>query len=56
MIPKVPGGGRSVTIDVMSYRRFMGNGGKDDAFDVTLTARTDGGEQHTQDVFLDLNG
>jgi len=56
VITKVPGGGRSVTIDVMSYRRFMGNGSKDDAFDVTLTARTDGGEQHTQDVFLDLNG
>lgn len=56
VIAKIPGGGRSVTIDVLSYRRFLGNGGKDDTFDVTLTARTDGGEQHTQDVFLDLNG
>lgn len=56
VIPKIPGGGRSVTIDVLSYRRFMGNGGKDDAFDVTITARTEGGEQVQQDVFLDLNG
>lgn len=56
VIPKIPGGGRSVTIDVFSYRRFMGNGGKDDAFDITVTARTDSGELHSQDVFLDMNG
>lgn len=34
----------------------MGNAGKDNAFDITITARTDGGAQYTQDVFLDLNG
>lgn len=56
VIPKIPGGGRSVTIDVMSYRRFMGNGAKDDTFDVAISARTDGGDQVAQDVFLDLNG
>lgn len=55
-IPKVPGGGRSVTIDVMTSRMVFGGAGMDDAFDVTITARTDGGEQHTQDVFLDMNG
>lgn len=55
-ISKIPGGGRSVTIDVTNYRRSFGNGDKDGAFDVTITARTDAGEQFTQDVFLDLNG
>lgn len=55
-IAKVPGGGKSVTIDVMNFRRYMGSGNKVDAFDVTITARSDSGEQFTQDVFLDLNG
>lgn len=55
-IAKVPGGGKSVTIDVMNFRRYMGSGNKIDAFDVTITARSDSGEQFTQDVFLDLNG
>lgn len=56
VISKIPGGGRSVTIDVMTSRMVDGGAGMDDAFDVTITARTDDGEQHTQDVFLDMNG
>lgn len=55
-IAKIPGGGRSVTLDVLSSRRSFARGGKDDAFDETITARTEGGEQVAQDVFLDLNG
>lgn len=55
-ITKIPGGGRSVTLNVMSSRMVYGGAGKDDVFDVTITARTDGGEQHTQDVFVDMNG
>lgn len=54
-IAKIPGG-RSVTIDVMTSRMVLGGADKDDAFDVTITARTDAGERYTQDVFLDMNG
>lgn len=54
-IAKIPGG-RSVTIDVMNMGRYMGGPHREEAFDVTITARTDGGEKFTQDVFLDLNG
>lgn len=54
-IAKIPGGGRSVTLDVMSSRMFLGGGGKEEVFDVTITARTDSGEQHIQDVFVDMN-
>ncbi|QRY42324.1 nucleotide-binding protein (plasmid) [Microbacterium hominis] len=53
-ITKIPGG-RSVTLDVMSARMFLGGRGSE-VFDVTITARTESGEQHTQDVFLDMNG
>jgi hypothetical protein len=54
-IKKIPGGGKSVTLDVFS-RRHMGGPNRDDAFDVTITARTESGEVVSQDVFLDLNG
>lgn len=54
-IPKIPGGGKSVTVDVMNENRFMGSY-KEDMFDITITARTDSGESFTQDVFLDMNG
>lgn len=54
--PNVPGGGRSVTIDVMTSRMVLGAAGMDRAFDVTIAACIDGGEQHTQDMFLDMNG
>lgn len=55
-IPKIPGGGRSVTLNVMSSRMVYGGAGKDEVFDVTVAARTEDGEQHTQDVFVDMNG
>lgn len=55
-IAKIPGDGRAVTIDVMNLGRFLGGPRHDAAFDVAITGRTDGGEQVTQDVFLDMNG
>jgi len=55
-IPKIPGGGKSVTIDVMNHRRMLGGGQRVAAFDVSLSARTDAGTTFTQIVFLDLNG
>ncbi|MCH8565195.1 nucleotide-binding protein [Nesterenkonia sp. LB17] len=55
-ITKIPGGGRSVTVDVFNTGRMLSGSQGEDAFDVTITARAEGGEQVTQDVFLDLNG
>lgn len=55
-IAKIPGGGRSVTVDVISTRRMMGGPRGEDAFDVTITARADSGDQVIKEVFLDLNG
>lgn len=55
-IAKIPGGGRSVTVDVLNTRRMMGGPRQESAFDVSLTARTESGEQVSQDVFIDLNG
>lgn len=54
-VAKIPGGGKSVTIDVLNFNRFTGER-HDNAFDVTVTARKDSGESVTQEVFLDLNG
>lgn len=55
-ITKIPGGGRSVTVDVFNTGGMMGGPRHDDVFDVTITARAESGEQVIQDVFLDLNG
>lgn len=54
-IKKIPGGGRSVTIDVMGFGRMFG-GPRTDVFDVTVSGRTEAGEAVSQDVFLDTNG
>lgn len=54
-IPRIPGGGKSVTIDVMGAR-FLGGAEKVSAFDISLSARTEAGETFAQDVFLDING
>jgi hypothetical protein len=56
-IAKIPGGGHSVTIDVMSHFRFLG-GGADRlaAFDVTVSGRAESGEEVTRTVFIDMNG
>lgn len=55
-IAKIPGGGRSVTVDVMSLNRYLGGPDTIDQFDITVTARTEDGETVTQDVFIDMNG
>lgn len=55
-IAKIPGGGRSVTVDVFNTGRMMGGPRGADAFDVTITARAQSGDQVIQEVFLDLNG
>ncbi|HZL03816.1 MAG TPA: nucleotide-binding protein [Coriobacteriia bacterium] len=55
-IAKIPGGGRSVTIDVISYRHMFGGAEKVDVFDVTISARSEAGESVIQEVFLDTNG
>jgi hypothetical protein len=55
-IQKIPGGGKSVTIDVLNELRMFGGAPKLSAFDITVSARTESGEAFTQDVFLDLNG
>ena len=54
-IPKIPGGGKSVTVDAMNDNRYWGDS-KISAFDVTVTARTESGETIAQEVFLDMNG
>lgn len=54
-IAKIPGGGKSVTIDVMNENRYMGSN-REDAFDVSISARTDSGEILKQEVFVDVNG
>ena len=57
VIAKIPGGGRSVTVDVLNMARMSFGGAQaEDAFDVTITGRAESGAQVSQDVFLDLNG
>lgn len=56
-IAKIPGGGKSVTIDVDNHGAYLG--GRQEykfAFDVTVSATDEHGEPNTQDVFLDMNG
>ncbi|PVU83860.1 nucleotide-binding protein [Cellulomonas sp. WB94] len=55
-IAKIPGGGRSVTIDAISYRQSYGGSKRVDVFDVTISARSEAGESVVQEVFLDTNG
>lgn len=55
-IEKIPGGGKSVTINVWNKNLMLGGGGGKDAFDVTVSATTGDGELVTQEVFLDING
>lgn len=56
LIAKIPGGRKSVSLDVMNHNRRMGGPRREYAFDVTIAARTDGGESFSQDVFVDVNG
>lgn len=55
-IKRIPGGGKSVTIDVENQNHYMGGPKTDSAFDVTITARTETGESIVQTVFVDVNG
>lgn len=55
-IKKIPGGGRHVTIDVMGMGRMFGGPQMEDAFDVTVTGRSEAGEGVVQEIFLDTNG
>lgn len=55
-IAKIPGGGKSVTIDAMDEGRYFGGTTRDTAFDIKVTARSEAGDTVTQDVFLDMNG
>lgn len=55
-IAMIPGGGKSVTIDVLNRGRIaMGNHGPA-AFEVTVDSTTESGETVRQKVFIDLNG
>jgi hypothetical protein len=55
-IPKIPGYGKSVTIDAMNHFRLFGSGDRLAAFDVIVSGRAESGEQVTQTRFIDLNG
>lgn len=55
-IAKIPGGGKAVTIDAMDHGRNFGGPTLATAFDVTVSARTEAGDDITQEVFLDMNG
>lgn len=55
-IEKIPGGGRSVTVDVWNKNQMLGSGAVKDAFDVTLSGTAADGTVVTQKVFLDTNG
>lgn len=55
-IRKIPGGGRSVTIDAMGIGGMFGGSDRERAFDVMISARSEAGESVMQEVFLDTNG
>lgn len=55
-IKKIPGGGKSVTIDVENKNHYMGGPMTESAFEVTITAQTETGESIVQTVFVDVNG
>lgn len=55
VIKKIPGGGKSVTLDVFNSNRSFG-GQAEDTFDITVRARTEAGEAFLQEVFMDVNG
>jgi len=54
-VEKIPGGGKSVTLDVWNKNQMLGGGPVKDAFDVTVTGTTGDGSVVTQEVFLDTN-
>ena len=55
-IDMIPGGGKSVSIDILNHARmFMGDHGSV-AFEVSIEATAESGETVHQNVFIDLNG
>lgn len=54
-IKKIPGNGKSVTVNVLNSNRSM-TADREAAFDVTIRARTESGDDFVQEVFLDTNG
>lgn len=54
-IAKIPGGGKSITIYVWNTMNSFGKSDRDTAFDVTLTAHTESGDEFSQDVWVDTN-
>jgi len=54
-IEKIPGGGKSVTLNVWNKNNTFGDAGKN-AFDVRVSGTTDSGESVNQEVFVDVNG
>jgi predicted nucleotide-binding protein len=54
-IPKIPGGGKSVTLRVWNQGNSLGGPEYRSSFDLVITARTESGEKFSQDVFLDAN-
>lgn len=52
---RIPGRGKSVNLTAFD-QRFGGDSVKETSFDLTITARTESGEQISQQVFLDVNG
>jgi hypothetical protein len=56
-IPKIPGNGKSVSLTVWNQGRHLGDPELATAFDLTVKARTESGEEFiTQQVFVDTNG
>jgi hypothetical protein len=55
-IVKIPGGGKSVTLDVWNSNRVMGGGPTVDAFEISVSGKTEAGDVFSQDVFIDVNG
>ncbi len=56
VIEKIPGGGKSVSVDVFNTAKRMGGGNQLLAFDLVVSARTEAGESVEREVFIDLNG
>ena len=54
-IEKIPGGGKSVTVDVWNKNNTFGEAGRS-AFDVRVRGTTSSGEAVIQEIFLDTNG
>jgi hypothetical protein len=56
IIPKIPGGGKSVSLPVSRRDRFFGGANLyDRSFDVTVTCQLEDGGPFSQDVFLDAS-